>query len=181
MPVQLTTPLEITTEIRAACRSICDEEPEWVAVRPRIGSSIGECFANAERLVKYRGGSVITGWLIWHWPGVLIHAEHHGVWRSYDGELVDVTPHEDGETRILFLPDASAALRDKREISKLFPDPMNQLARRYCRLRVERDSEAHPYRRMRSLHFTDSAQASYDKKTKRLEAMWRDMQLGRTD
>lgn len=38
-----------------------------------------------------------------------MEAEAHSVWRSPKGELVNITPHHDGEKRILFLCDRNMA------------------------------------------------------------------------
>jgi len=64
-----------------------------------------ECFENVRMCVEQRGGSALYGWLIWRWPGVLVEAEFHCVWQSASGELEEVTPRPDGDTRVLFVAD----------------------------------------------------------------------------
>jgi hypothetical protein len=49
------------------------------------------------------GGKAQHGWMILEWPGVLLEAQFHAVWRRSDGTLVDVSLNDD--ERILFLPD----------------------------------------------------------------------------
>lgn len=39
------------------------------------------------------------------WPGVYVEAEHHAVWQSSDGRLIDVSPPPPGERKILFVRD----------------------------------------------------------------------------
>jgi hypothetical protein len=51
------------------------------------------------------GGEIISGWIIWEAAHIL-EAEHHAVIRTADGSLYDPTPPVDGESRLLFLPDA---------------------------------------------------------------------------
>jgi hypothetical protein len=54
------------------------------------------------------GGEIAWGWAIWRWPGRYFEAEHHGIWRSPEGRLHDVTPMLYGQSRILFLSDPQA-------------------------------------------------------------------------
>lgn len=91
--------LALSTKINRAAK------PVYVAVRPVPGAEINECFFNVQRYVTEHGGAVANGWAFWAWPKVYIEAEHHAVWQSPSGELIDITPKADGETRILFLPD----------------------------------------------------------------------------
>lgn len=105
--LESTTPDAITHEILEFCREIDPtQEPVYIYVTPEDGQLILECLDNVERLVKERGGEIQHGWIIWEAPGYLLDAVFHAVWRSPDGDLVDVTPQMDGETRILFLPDS---------------------------------------------------------------------------
>lgn len=63
------------------------------------------CWDNVQAAIERRGGQAVTGWLIWEMPDVLLNAERYACWLSPDGELTDVTPKPDGETRIVFLSD----------------------------------------------------------------------------
>lgn len=101
-----TTPQEVTDQILEFCRSIdSTTSPRFVDVKPSGHAVLSECFDNTERQVFQLGGSVQYGWTIWETPGVLLDAEFHAIWRDQNGTLVDITPKDDGETRILFLPD----------------------------------------------------------------------------
>lgn len=100
-----TTPPTISDPILRLCREISpSHKPGYVTVAPEPDAKISECFGNVEAKVKAAGGSILYGWSIWMWPRVFIEAEHHAVWQNGD-DLIDVTPHENGERRILFLPD----------------------------------------------------------------------------
>lgn len=99
------TPEEISTPIRALCRDLSpNNRPTWVAVKPDPNAIVSECFINAAARVARDGGSLVFGWTIWEWPRIFIEAEHHAVWEK-DGERLDITPHVNGQQRILFLPD----------------------------------------------------------------------------
>jgi len=57
-----------------------------------------------KRILEH-GGNEVIGWTIWLWPNVLVEAEFHSVWKNHDGELIDITPKQNEEEKILFLPD----------------------------------------------------------------------------
>jgi hypothetical protein len=52
-----------------------------------------------------RRGSAVVGWAIWESPGVFIEAEFHAVWRSPEGQLIDIALRSRSFTNIVFLPD----------------------------------------------------------------------------
>jgi hypothetical protein len=64
----------------------------------------GACHLNVAHRVKRHGGERVFGWMIWTGP-MFTEGEFHSVWRSPDGELMDITPRVDGEEFILFVPD----------------------------------------------------------------------------
>jgi len=74
------------------------------------GYIAGNCHTNVLHRVREHGGERLNGWMIWEAPGLFAEGEFHCVWRSPDGDLVDVTPRRDGEARILFLPDPATRL-----------------------------------------------------------------------
>lgn len=100
------TPLQITPEIPAlAGRLAPSSTPTFIQVLPHPHGFPNECFGTVELKVHESGGAVQHGWAIWEWPGVMIEAEFHAVWKSPDGFLNDVTPRVDSETHILFVAD----------------------------------------------------------------------------
>lgn len=102
------TPNSITRDIARLCREASrSESPVYVPLVPDDNAIPNMCFPNVSRVVAEMGGSVLHGWRIWEWTSVLVEAEFHAVWRRPDESLVDITPEENGERRILFLPDAS--------------------------------------------------------------------------
>ena len=76
-----------------------------VPVEPAGHALPNECFDNVWEQMRREGGGFAYGWCIWEWPHVYLEAEHHSVWISPEGTMVDVTPKPEGETQILFLRD----------------------------------------------------------------------------
>ena len=101
-------PEQIDSATRAFCATISPEPPLYVRVEPVPTAKPAYCFDNSVAQALRHGGSAIYGWAIWHWPGRWFEAEHHAVWRTPDGDLLDVTPQAGDPPRILFLPDPSA-------------------------------------------------------------------------
>lgn len=102
-------PADVTPEIRTLCAEIVTGcLPEFVKLRPDHAAEVRECFHNVTRVAERNGGGLVYGWALWEWPRIFIEAEHHAIWRSPSGELVDVTPHEYPADRVLFLEDPSA-------------------------------------------------------------------------
>ncbi|MCH9808827.1 MAG: hypothetical protein K0U74_13955 [Alphaproteobacteria bacterium] len=65
----------------------------------------GYCHNNCEVEVAANGGRIVCGWMIWeHQLQSLIEAEFHAVVKR-DGKILDVTPRQDDDERILFIPD----------------------------------------------------------------------------
>ena len=100
-----TTPQEITPTIRDFCREIdAAATPAYVPVRPDRNCVPSECYQNVANKIRRKGGGERQGRIIWESPGLHLEAEHHAIWISKAGVAIDITPKEDGEERILFLP-----------------------------------------------------------------------------
>lgn len=78
---------------------------------PRIGDApAGGCYGNVYMVVQQRGGAAQDGWVLCWWKGHLVEALHHAVWKTPNGDLLDVTaPAYDGmsENFIYFISDDS--------------------------------------------------------------------------
>ena len=117
-----TTPPKITHEIKHLCRKIAPKSNLiLVPVKPAPDASLNECFPNVESMVKKYGGELASGWVIWQWANILIEAEAHAIWKSPNGDMIDITPHDAGEKAIFFLP-------DEKVIYAGTPIPSNRMA-----------------------------------------------------
>ena len=102
----LTTPRVISDVIMELCRELVNNpKPRFMQVTPVEHAGANDCFPVIEQHVQEYGGSICYGWQIWEWPGEMVQAEFHAVWRDSDGELHDLTPKQVPVDRILFLPD----------------------------------------------------------------------------
>ncbi len=100
---RVTTPRDITPEIQELCQTISEYEPVFVPVIADSKSLINECFYNVDAYIAEHGGQRVIGRSIWQRANVMIEAVAHAVWKSPDGELIDVTSHGNEISAILFL------------------------------------------------------------------------------
>ena len=80
------------------------------------------------------GGEAAYGWAIWRWPGRWFEAEHHAVWQTPAGDLVDVTPQAGDPPHTLFLPDAHAVYDPTTFRHNIMAPDGHPLARDYIAL-----------------------------------------------
>lgn len=115
-------PVAVTADVLKFCERFGDgrERPLFVSVRPE-SSTLNECVAILQDKVARDGGEAVNGWAIWEWPTIVLEAEFHVVWKSPAGELMDGSPKQDGETRILFLPDGMVEWKRLRIPNKRMP------------------------------------------------------------
>lgn len=140
------TPAAIDEAVLAFCATIAPGMPEFVEVVPGEGAGIAYCFDNAAAQVARAGGSIAYGWAIWRWPGRYFEAEHHGIWRSPEGLLRDVTPMLYSQTRILFLSDPAAIFDPERYRPNLLgAEAGNAAAAEYVQLARERAAILNAY------------------------------------
>lgn len=78
--------------------------PIKVPVMPMPGFKHGHCWYNSKIHSDAVGGSVVFGWALYAEHGCRLIAQHHAVWKTPNGNLVDVTPNP-GFVEVLFLPD----------------------------------------------------------------------------
>jgi len=102
-----TTPAEITEAARQFAATLSDAAPVFVPVVADDHGLHGWCSDGVQQKVAADGGSIAFGWTIWEWPGAMLTAEFHAVWRDGTGALFDITPKPGGQARILFVPDLS--------------------------------------------------------------------------
>ena len=108
--MRTTTPPAISRNVRRLIeRVVPGATGEYLTVQPALSAVANECFPNVQAKIRNAGGRMLCGWQIWEWPHVLIEAEFHAVWVSSHGELVDITPKQHEEARILFVPNPKLA------------------------------------------------------------------------
>jgi hypothetical protein len=101
------TPPRLTPPIRAFCQSVSSERP--LVVRRNATNEARPCSSIAvARRVLSDGGSSLSGWMIKCMPGLWATAEFRVVWVSENNRLLDVTPNNDGEDAIVFLPGSAS-------------------------------------------------------------------------
>jgi hypothetical protein len=102
-----TTPKAITPRILELCKKLDDTQtPVFVPVKPAAGAVVNECYPNVEAHIKKNGGSIRYGWIIWEHPDVIIEGNFHACWVDASNQIIDITPKQDREQTILFLPDS---------------------------------------------------------------------------
>ncbi|NMP30598.1 hypothetical protein HII17_03400 [Thalassotalea sp. M1531] len=102
----LTTPPKIDQKVASFCRKLSTQSPVFLDVKPELWSRQCTCEMNVEKYIEEHGGEKLFGFKIWYIKNKYIEAERHVVLKN-DSELIDLTFNTDGETKILFVPDAS--------------------------------------------------------------------------
>lgn len=104
--MRTSTPENVPTELSGPLSKFCEElgssDHYIVPVLPPSWAKVNWCYPNAVRVAEENQGRVLVGWKIWHWPRVWYHAAHHAVVLTNSGELLDVTPQENGAEKIFF-------------------------------------------------------------------------------
>ena len=103
----LTTPKRVDKNVEAFCRSLSKIQPQYIDVTPEPWCRQSCCEMNVDRFMQSTGGEKVVGYKLWYLEGKYIEAERHVVHRN-EGSLRDLTFNSDGETRILFVPDADS-------------------------------------------------------------------------
>lgn len=91
-----------------------DTQAFGVPCQPMPDKSLDDCFPIVAEQVVARGGQQIFGWALWELPGVFIEAEFHSVWKSPEGDVVDIVPRSRPFTEIAFVPDASRRYENRQ-------------------------------------------------------------------
>jgi hypothetical protein len=149
--VKPTTPAVIDASVEAFVFQEFGERlaAQYVPVRLYGRAQPLDCFNNVERLIEAAGGSRRNGWAIWIHGDAMIEAEHHAVWLSPKGELIDVTPH-DGEQQIVFVPDVRAryfggnALANRRHLLRSDDQALAIMEKLQRRIDADKRFEANP-------------------------------------
>ena len=83
---------------------------EFIEVKTIVNENYrnDHCWYNAKQHAIKNGGSVIFGWVLWQLSDNKFVAQHHAIYRCFDGEYVDVTLGNQGFKKILFFIDDRA-------------------------------------------------------------------------
>jgi hypothetical protein len=87
-PSKETTPAELNTLHSEFSKRLCESgAPEFVPVEDDAYGLFGFCEDGVREKIRNDAGSIMFGWVIWEWPGVLLTAEFHAVWASPTGRF----------------------------------------------------------------------------------------------
>lgn len=113
---QSTTPKNINYHILKLIRKLgLKDDPIWIDIISEDWCIINECFDNVEKKIIKNGGKIIYGWQIWEWENVLVEAEFHSVWEEpKKNTLIDITPKDNNESKILFVKDKTMIFNGSR-------------------------------------------------------------------
>lgn len=150
--------MKLNDALKTFSHSIVGADSIVVKTQPEPWARIGYCFANVKEKIDKSGGSSQLGWMFLHYPVQatlgFLEANHHEVWRSPEGELIDVTPHPNDwpvlriGKWIWFVPDNSATLEKPAGFhvgvgrpSKFFPLTEDERVHELVRLARRREAE----------------------------------------
>jgi hypothetical protein len=142
-----TLPQSISKPLLDFCGKIAAGRPVFIPSLPIKGAMEAWCIRNSQEKVRQSGGKVAYGWAIWHLPGYFFEAEHHGVWCSPSGELIDVSPQFKNYPKILFLRDDTAVYDPKAFRANIIePASTSPDAKEVVRLSRQRNEILNGYR-----------------------------------
>lgn len=125
-------PLVVSEEILAFASELSPgNQPVYLEPQPTPGSDPIDCFSNVDRAIAAGQGTAAYGWTIWLVPNIALVAKHYAVWRTPDGEIVDVTPSK--SPRVLFLRDGLATFEGGRRSHVYHALTRNPLAHEWIR------------------------------------------------
>jgi hypothetical protein len=97
-------------------RQFCAQlSPRKRALKVTLDHSLlpfGNCYWNVNSKIESSGGEMVLGWQLTYWPKRFIEAMHHAIWRTPEGDLLDVTekyPHDTIAGYSTFLPQSDVS------------------------------------------------------------------------
>lgn len=114
--LNLMSPKTITEGVKKILNHLCLQEKdaeylEFTKPKKFTPAPI-ECHLNVWVQCNKEGGSAVSGWMIAEDPKHhFVEAQYHTVWISPSGKLVDITPRQDKEKKVLFVPDYARPLK----------------------------------------------------------------------
>lgn len=102
----LSTPKIIDSDVISFCKYLGNtNNPYYLKTEPFHWSRVNCCDLNVKKATIEQGGEIVFGFKIWSIPKLYIEASLHCIWENSNGDLIDITPNEDGEETVLFLPE----------------------------------------------------------------------------
>jgi len=100
--------------LRAIAALGLKEKPIYVDITPDKDAVHGNCFLNVLKKVESTKGEMVLGWQFAEYS-FMIEAEFHAVWKTPEGDLVDITPGVDPSAKkILFVTDKQKKFNGSR-------------------------------------------------------------------
>lgn len=130
------TPAAYSADVRALLASIGAGEAVAIECRDDHLGLYGWPADGVRARIAADGGEVCFGWRLTEWPGVLLTAEHHAVWRDPEGTLIDIVPLATVSTVTLFAPDERAPVAPLlARVLHVSPDRSRHVAERVASLK----------------------------------------------
>lgn len=179
------TPKEISKEVLNFCKLInTDNEPRYIVVEQHQDCKENHCYENVKRIVADKGGTAIAGWVIWKRDNMYLEAEAHAVWKTIEGNWIDVSPHTPLEQQIFFLPDKDVKYDGTRIPNRFFQLTGSESVREFIEL-VKRIQEIEDEKRAPNgrVELSGKLLEEYREKTARVSVMNAsfDNKVGRND
>lgn len=107
-----TTPRRIDPSVRRLLQTmqLNPSHAVWLEFhRPKdFKPEFAECHINVLIQCRLHKGEPVSGWTIWQDRAQdFVEAQFHTVWRAQDKRILDLTPRQDREHSVLFVPDPS--------------------------------------------------------------------------
>lgn len=99
--------------------------PIYIEVRTDPAARPYSCVEAVENYIRKNQGEMVLGWYIGLWPHILVDAHLHAVWKSPSGDFLDVSFHDPGLSRVLFVADIRLEYhsREKPKVRGLTNEP----------------------------------------------------------
>lgn len=104
-PIAPLTPCIEGESVKALLKKINSEiMPFYVRCQPNHLGIQSECFSLVDQYALEHGGERINGWSLWEQPNLYIEAEFHAIWKSPEGDYLDLNYRPHKTENILFSP-----------------------------------------------------------------------------
>lgn len=129
------TPQTLTEDLISFCEKNGLQDPFYVSRQPKPDCEEGDCFKNVKKYVAKQGGSILVGWALTLRKNLYLECEAHAIWKTSDGEIVDITQNKENIDKTLF--SLQRSMRAEKTPSKYIPFTQSILVAEYIELRNE--------------------------------------------